>query len=179
MATLSNNRFCSPADHAPGCCAVFVQDPVELEQTQMCSMRVGAWPRLGKLCFRRLSTLSVCRHIAVERAPRAPLSFGNRTYYNPSFSARPTLAAKIWYRKNGIPRSKWKGALFGDYNIHIIWILLTTLGSFFCLVRLCYIQRIFSECGRANCCVTHPATIRHRHIICGSFDAPRRNYTFS
>ncbi|KAF8346108.1 hypothetical protein F5887DRAFT_962716 [Amanita rubescens] len=72
-------------------------------------MRSASLPRLGKLCFRRLS---VCRHIAVERAPRAPLSFGNRTYS--SFSARPnnTLAAKIWYRKDGTPRSKWKLALF-------------------------------------------------------------------
>jgi hypothetical protein len=97
VATLSNQSLLF-AGGSCGCCVVFVQDPVEFEvlNRQNASRRL----RLGKLCFRRLSA---CRHIAVQRAPRAPLSFGNRAYYNnSSFSARPnnTLAAKIWYRKD-------------------------------------------------------------------------------
>ena len=78
-------------------CAVFVQADIDV--------------RL--MLTRRLST---CRHIPVRRTP--PL--WNRAYYNnPSFSARPdkSLVAKIWYRKDGVPRSKWKGAFYGDYPI--------------------------------------------------------------
>ncbi|KAF8325352.1 hypothetical protein F5887DRAFT_1289704 [Amanita rubescens] len=69
----------------------------------------------GRLCFRRLGRLPAsCHHIAVGSAPRIPPSFGSRSYHNTSFSARPnnSLAAKIWYRKDGVPRSKREGVLF-------------------------------------------------------------------
>ncbi|KAF8325351.1 hypothetical protein F5887DRAFT_1085595 [Amanita rubescens] len=69
----------------------------------------------GRLCFRRLGRLPAsCHHIAVRSAPRIPPSFGSKSYHNASFSARPNnlLAAKIWYRKDGVPRSKRKGVLF-------------------------------------------------------------------
>ena len=69
---------------------------------------------------RRLSRLSAWRHTANARTPRTHISL-NRTYHNPSFSARPnTLSARIWYRADGVPRSIPKGVrnglFFGDYK---------------------------------------------------------------
>ena len=94
-------------------CAVFVPADID-QQAQLLTptvMLTGAWPGI-RLCF---------RHLSACRTPRSPpLSFGKRaySYINPSFSARPdnSLVGKIWYRKDGVPRSRGKGALFGDYQ---------------------------------------------------------------
>ncbi|KAK2462907.1 hypothetical protein APHAL10511_005105 [Amanita phalloides] len=66
-----------------------------------------------RACPRCLGRLLTWRYTPDARAPRTLVQARSRAYYNPSFSPRPnTLAAKIWYRKDGMPRSKWKGALF-------------------------------------------------------------------
>jgi hypothetical protein len=120
-------------------CAIFVQPGTSQQTPTWVTVMLSVFP--GRVCFRRLSRLPACRHISAKIVLRIPPSFGNRAYYNSSsFSARPnnSLTAKIWYRKNGVPRSKWKGVLFCDYNFLIIWTLLTIFGSISCFVCLHY-----------------------------------------
>ncbi|KAF8621728.1 hypothetical protein AX15_007529 [Amanita polypyramis BW_CC] len=73
-----------------------------------------------RACSRHLSRLSAC-HYTDAATLRIPLLTRSRAYYDlPSFSARPnTLTARIWLRKDGTPRSKWKGVFYVFYALAV------------------------------------------------------------
>ncbi|KAF8640398.1 hypothetical protein AX17_000067 [Amanita inopinata Kibby_2008] len=80
-----------------------------------------------RIFSRRLTGLPLRHHSADAQIVKRQWQ-QTRAYQVPSFSARPnSLAAKIWFRKDGTPRSKWKGIAHASLLIFAVYTAYTTL----------------------------------------------------
>ncbi|KAM6498912.1 hypothetical protein JOM56_006860 [Amanita muscaria] len=83
-----------------------------------------AWINLVNLRHWATQAALSSRHSS-GHSQRNLLKSSSRNYQLPSFSAisaRPnTFSTKLWYRKDGTPRSKWKGVAYGELNILNLW----------------------------------------------------------
>ncbi|PFH48110.1 hypothetical protein AMATHDRAFT_66206 [Amanita thiersii Skay4041] len=119
-----------------------------------------------------------CRNMDIQSLLRTQKRLVARHYYHPaSVATRPnTLGARVWFRKDGTPRSKWKGVAYSSlifctlYIGYAMLVLIQELDSANNMYAiLVHIQRADIDFSTANLSTPKGALAYFRQL-CESFE---------